>query len=240
MRLAKLSLLLLLGAFSSLACAGYSQPLPVVIDTTSYAPLVSVYANMADARHSSGFISCQVYEDEFVNCSARNAAGADATCTISDARLPQYQSPMIASFLPVARSIKSTSLVQFWFDPSTHKCTDLVVSNGSQFLPNVAGARVRYPVSVSAGYIAGTLSGTRFSSDAFEYLQCVSYASGYVYCVAQDAAYHVGWCATTAAANPSFAADVLAIGSASYVSIWYDAAGTCTGITTYGGSQFAP
>jgi hypothetical protein len=240
MRLAKTLLVLVFGGFSILAAAGAKDYYPVTISLNVYAPpgTATAYANLADARgneQATGeYLACYAYQSDYIYCDARNSAGTWVGCDLTPA------SPVFQASLALVRGIKGTSFVQFMFDPNTYSCTDLRVSNGSNFMPLTPGAGSHYTTSVGANYAFAVLSSARHSSSPQEFLQCDAYASGFLDCVAQDAAGHFAWCSTTTAANPAFRDNLLAIDGSSSVNVRFGSNGICDDIILTNGSQFIP
>ena len=124
MRLAKMLIILVLGGLSAVAAAGTKTNVATVIGSGYMA------AGLSSARYSSNtleYLSCDQYSSGYIYCSARNAAGATAYCYTDAATNPPFAETM--------RAMNSASLVYVWFDATTAVCTNILVRNGSNYLP---------------------------------------------------------------------------------------------------------
>lgn len=124
MRLTKMLMILALGGFSALAAAGMKTNVATQVGTGYMS------AGLSSARYSSNtleYLSCDQYSTGYINCSARNAAGATAWCYTDASTNP--------SFAETMRAMNSASLVYVWFDPATSICSSILVRNGSNYLP---------------------------------------------------------------------------------------------------------
>ena len=104
-----------------------------------------------------------------------------------------------------------------------------------------AGMKTNYATYVSAGYVFGSLSSARYSSNTLEYISCDLYSSGYISCSARDASGNSAWCSTDTTTNPTFAAMILGMNSASALAFWFDpATHACTNLFVRSGSNLLP
>jgi hypothetical protein len=99
-----------------------------------------------------------------------------------------------------------------------------------------AGATSSQPVThVSATETRGVIRDARFSANAVESIGCEMNNAGLVACFMKDAAGVNRSCTTTSA---SFAATASSIGPNSFVRVFYNAAGACTGLDVYNSSIY--
>jgi hypothetical protein len=104
-----------------------------------------------------------------------------------------------------------------------------------------AGMKTNYATSVSAGYVFGSLSSARYSSNTLEYISCDLYSSGYISCSARDASGNTAWCYTDTTTNPTFGPMILGMNSASAVAFWFDpSTHACTSFFVRSGSNLLP
>jgi hypothetical protein len=93
----------------------------VINDTFKYAQ-----GSLSSARTSSDtlqFISCELYANGNISCRARDAAGNLRSCHTTD-----------AAYAKVVTMINDSSFVFFQWDDAGN-CTNLLVRNGSNYLP---------------------------------------------------------------------------------------------------------
>lgn len=83
--------------------------------------------SLSSARTSADtlqFISCELYATSgTITCKARNSAGTQRNCTTTD---PVY--------VKTVQMINISSYVAFWWDAAGN-CTNILVRNGSNYLP---------------------------------------------------------------------------------------------------------
>jgi len=104
-----------------------------------------------------------------------------------------------------------------------------------------AGMKTNYATQVSAGYVFGSLSSARYSSNTLEYIPCDLYSSGYIQCSARDAAGNTAWCYTDTTTNPTFGPMILGMNSASALAFWFDpSTHACTSLFVRSGSNLLP
>jgi hypothetical protein len=123
------------------------------------------------------------------------------------------------------------------------RLTKLLIVLAATFFSGLAaaGMKTNYATYVSAGYVFASLSSARYSSNTLEYLSCDLYSSGYISCSARDASGNSAWCSTDTTAQPTFAAMILAMNSASAVAFWFDpSTHVCTSLFVRGGSNLLP
>jgi hypothetical protein len=121
--------------------------------------------------------------------------------------------------------------------------TKLLIVLAASLFSGLAGAgmKTNYATQVSPGYVFASLSSARYSSNTLEYLSCDLYSSGYISCSARDASGNSAWCYTDTTAQPTFAAMILAMNSASAVAFWFDTTThACTSLFVRGGSNLLP
>jgi len=88
---------------------------------------------------------------------------------------------------------------------------------------------------ISATETRGVVRDVRFSANSVEFLGCSVRSNGLVACFAKDAAGTYRSCSTTAA---GFATAAAGIGPNSFLTITYNAAGTCTLVDAYNTSIY--
>lgn len=126
MRLTKMLIILVLGGFSVLAAAGTKTNTAVYIATSwGFAE-----GGLSSARYSSNgleYISCDSYSSGYLTCSARDASGVSAYCSTSTTSSP--------AFAGAIAGMNSASFVAFWWDTTSGACTNILLRNGSNYLP---------------------------------------------------------------------------------------------------------
>jgi hypothetical protein len=242
MYFARALLCLLLGSLSTLAAAGATVFLPANVNAAGYA-----WGTVRDVRNTSAqgtqdSIGCSVgggsgpLGHNQIRCHASDAA-LRVECTVDATALPGYKQ--------VVQSISSSSHVYFAFDPATEVCIDILVVNGSRMLElptryNSTAAAVHF-TSPGPANVFGTLTGARAAPNTTEYIECGSWASGYTYCTAVDAAGRTLTCDTNATDDPLFVERVRSIDSASHVLFGKNpTTGACSGITLEKSSGYLP
>ena len=97
-----------------------------------------------------------------------------------------------------------------------------------------AGTKWGYTLSISSSNFSGSLANVRASSDANDYIGCVSNGS-WAQCVARNST----TTKSCTSSDSSFIAAVNGIDASSFINVGYDAAGTCTWIKRGGLSYIA-
>jgi len=237
-------LCLLLGSLSTPAAAGATVFLPANVNAAGYAwGTVRDVRNTFEQQGTQDSIGCDVgggsgpLGHNQIRCHAYDAV-LRVECTVDATALPDYKQ--------VVQSISSSSHVYFAFDPTTKVCTDILVVNGSRMLElptryNPTASAVYFPSQNPASNVLGTLTGARAAPNTTEYIECGSWASGYTWCTAVDAAGRTLTCDTNATGDPLFVERVRSIDSASYVLFGKNpTTGACAGITIEKSSGYLP
>lgn len=110
-------------ALSTAAVAGTKTNTDTVINDT----IQMASGSLSSARSSADtlqFVFCELYASTgVIGCRARNSAGVLRTCSTTD-----------ATFVKTVQMINNSSYVSFWWDASGN-CTNILVRNGSNYLP---------------------------------------------------------------------------------------------------------
>jgi hypothetical protein len=110
-----------------------------------------------------------------------------------------------------------------------------VIAGATQAL---AGYKVSFPVVISATSFGGTLGDIRASSDAIQYLGCVTRNGSAGNCTGKNTAGVTKSCAFNMTNN--LAQAVATIGNLSNVVVWFDSSGWCTNIQVDNSSYSRP
>jgi hypothetical protein len=120
----RIAMALVFGVVSAVAVAGTKT------NTTVYIGSGYASGSLSSARYSSNtleFMSCDLYSTGYISCSARNSGGTYASCSTNTANQP--------AFAQLIAGMNSASFLAFWWDTATGQCTNILLRNGSNYLP---------------------------------------------------------------------------------------------------------
>lgn len=227
MRLAKTLLLLVCAVLSLPAAAGLNIGTVTTVDNKAgYA-----WAAMGLARdNNDGYLLCEV-------------SGPNAYCWGQDKAKNEFSCHSnVQAFVKNARAINTASFVAVYWDPvRSDFCTDMWLSNGSQYLPETHKWPSLFKVLFGTNSATGIVSGIRYNTgNPEEYLSCDIHASsGHIYCAARNNGLVTYHCYTGEGVNPLFAEGVRAIEATSMVTFNFDPnTGMCTTISVRKSSNF--
>ena len=211
---------------SGTARAGSVHDFPITVSLAQGKALGALRDSMGPTK----LIMCGVAVDtSSAYCNVRDAAGAYASCNVFS------DSPLFPGFVKNVRALNSISAVALWWDSVTHRCTDMWLSNGSQYLSESqrpGNSLHETIVDPARGYASASITSARHIGEGPEFLSCEVFASGQVICQARNENWvHVS-CITSEAANPAFAEAVRSIDAVSLVAFRFDPVQyTCTDIS---------
>jgi hypothetical protein len=100
----------------------------------------------------------------------------------------------------------------------------------------ISGSKISKTVNINSQYFSGSFGSVRNSSNTGEYLRCADFGSSAT-CIARNTANVNKVCSTS---NQEHLDVIRGMDDSSYVRVFYNSSGQCTGVSSYTASYFEP